>query len=69
VLQNLPNNETSIRKAVRSGAYGEIEIKSRHVPTNAEALRKKMTLAGTGRVTLMIARIDGRTRALLCHRI
>lgn len=69
VLANLPNNETDIRKVVRSGAYGELEIKSRHVPTNADAMRKKMTLNGTGRATLIIARVDGRTRALLCRRL
>lgn len=69
VIANLPNNETDIRKAVRTGDYGELEIKSRHVPTNADAMRKKMSLTGTGRATLIIARVDGRTRALLCRRI
>ncbi|WP_437223472.1 THUMP-like domain-containing protein [Planctomicrobium sp. SH661] len=69
VLFNLPNNETEIRKTIRQGNWGEVEIKSRHVPTNADAMRKKMSLTGKGPVTLIIARVDGRTRALVCRRV
>jgi Methylase of polypeptide chain release factors len=69
VLANLPNNETEIRKWVRKGDFGEIEIKSRHVPVNPDAMRKKMSLSGQGRITLIIARVDGRTRALFCQRV
>jgi len=69
VLANLPNNDREIRKAIRSMELGELEIKSRHVPTNVEAMRKKMTLTGSGKAVLIIARLDGRTRALICKRI
>ena len=69
VLANLANNPREIRKYFREHPVGEVEIKCRHVPTNADQLRKKLPLAGEGRATLFIAREGGRTRAIIARRI
>ncbi len=69
VLERLPNNTTEIRKSFRDHPKGEVEIKCRHVPTNADQLRKKLPLNGEGRVTLIIARLQGKTNAILAERI
>lgn len=69
VLAERPNNERTIRKAVRKFEAGEVEIKCRHVPINAEAVRRKLPLQGTGKLVLVFARIRGKTRAVLCRRV
>lgn len=69
VLQVLPNNIKEIRKYFRSNPIGEIEIKCRHVPVNAEQMRKKIPLTGQGRKTLLIARLQGKTKAVVAERI
>lgn len=69
VRESLPHNETQIRNYYREHPAGDLEIKSRHVPTNESALRKKIPLAGTGRTTLLIARLQGKTRAIAAQRV
>lgn len=69
VLANLANNPREIRKYFREHPVGEVEIKCRHVPVNADQLRKKLPLAGEGRTTLFIAREGGRTRAIIARRL
>lgn len=69
VVAELSNNIKEIKKYFRRHPIGDIEIKCRHVPTNAEQLRKKIPLTGTGRATLLIARLQGKTKALVAERI
>jgi predicted RNA methylase len=69
VIANLPNNNKEIKKYFRDHPVREVEIKCRHVPTNADQLRKKLPLKGTGRTTLFIARLQGKTRALIAERL
>ncbi|QDT32763.1 class I SAM-dependent methyltransferase [Thalassoglobus polymorphus] len=69
VLATLPNNAKEMRKYFRDHPVGEVEIKCRHVPTNADQLRKKLPLKGHGRATLFIARLQGKTKAVVAERV
>lgn len=69
VLAVLPNQIKEMRKYFRDHPAGEIEIKCRHVPTNADQLRKKLPRKGKGRTTLFIARLQGKTRAIIAERV
>jgi hypothetical protein len=68
VVAELPNNQRQIRRYFREADFGQVEVKSRHVPVDADALRRKLPLDGQGRGVLIFARIGGRTRALVCRR-
>lgn len=69
VVAELPNNDREIRAQVKAQHWHEIEIKCRHVPVKAAQVRQKLTLDGTGSGTLFIAKIQGRTRAILARRV
>ncbi len=69
VLEELPNNDRAIRDYFRKADAGEVEIKCRHVPIQAEAVRRKLPLAGTQKLVLVYARIQGKTRAVVCRRV
>jgi len=68
ILENLPNNPKQYRKAVRANSFGQIEIKCRHIPIDAEAVRRKLPLEGTRPGVLVFARQAGRARAFVCER-
>ena len=67
VLEELPNNERELRHAIRRQAWGVIEIKCRHVPVSAEAVRRKLPLEGKTSGVLLYAKIAGRTRCVLAQ--
>jgi len=69
VLADLPNNDRQIRRYFRDADFGQVEIKSRHVPIAADAVRRKLTLTGQQAGVLIFARVAGRTRALVCQRV
>ncbi|NOX54812.1 MAG: hypothetical protein GXP27_10305 [Planctomycetes bacterium] len=64
----VPNNDRAIRQAFRRFACHEIEIKSRHIPINADAIRRRLPRDGGARGVLIFARVAGKTRALICER-
>lgn len=68
VLENLPNNDREVRKAFRRHSFGQAEIKCRHVPIQAEAVRRKLPLEGEGVGTLIYTRQSGRTKVVICRR-
>ena len=68
VIATLPNNSKEIRRYFREHPTGEVEIKCRHIPVSADALRRRLSLTGTERRTLIIARVDGRAKAIVCQR-
>ncbi|MBX3439768.1 MAG: hypothetical protein KF861_19920 [Planctomycetaceae bacterium] len=68
LLADLPNNDRQIRRWFREHAFGQVEIKSRHVPIDADMVRRKLPLAGQNAGVLIFARVSGRTRALVCLR-
>ena len=69
VLEELPNNDRAIRDYFRKSDAGEVEIKCRHVPIQAETVRRKLPLGGTQKLVLVYARIQGKTRAVVCRRL
>jgi hypothetical protein len=68
-LAELPTNDRAIRDYFRDAPVGEVEIKCRHVPIQAEAVRRKLPRTGQGKAVLVFARIQGKTRAVVCRRI
>ena len=69
VLAELPNNERAIRDYFRNSSVGQLEIKCRHIPIDAESIRRRITLAGDEAAVLIFARIAGRSRAVVGRRI
>jgi len=69
VVDALPYREKTIREYFRDSVYGELEIKCRHTPVKIEQLRGKLNLTGDQKGVLMIARLAGKTRALVCTRV
>lgn len=65
----LPNNSREMRAAVRRRRWGSAEIKCRHVPTDADELRRRLPLEGDQAGVLFIARLADRTHAVLAHRL
>ncbi|WP_417389166.1 THUMP-like domain-containing protein [Gimesia sp.] len=68
ILEELPNNDREIRKYFRSANFGQLEIKCRRIPVGIESLRRKLSLKGEGAGVLIIARLQSRSRALVCER-
>ena len=69
VLADLPNNDREIRGYFREHGFGQVEIKCRHIPIEAEAVRRKLPLSGGGAAVLVFARVGGRSRAVVCRRL
>lgn len=67
VVANLPNNQRELRKYFRNANFGRVEIKCRHIPVDAESVRRRLPLEGDDPAVLIIARIEGRARALVCR--
>lgn len=68
VLESVPNNVKEIRRAVRRQSFGQIEIKCRHIPIQAEVVRRKLPLDGDQPGVLVFARQNGKARAVICRR-
>ncbi len=69
VLADLPNNDREVRGWLRTSDFGEIEIKCRHIPIQAEAVRRRLPLPGNKPGVLFYARCDGKARAIMARRI
>lgn len=68
VERTLPNNDRQVRQAVRAGGYGVLEIKCRHLPIDADAVRKRLPLEGQRSGVLFYLRCAGKARAVLAER-
>ncbi|HUG91523.1 MAG TPA: class I SAM-dependent methyltransferase [Planctomycetaceae bacterium] len=68
ILAELANNPREIRQSVREHGFGQIEIKARHIPIDAEAIRRRLPLEGREPGVLILARLRGKARVLLCRR-
>ncbi len=69
VLSNLPNNERDLKAWLRKSDVGSLEIKCRHIPIQADALRKKLPLDGTQQAVVIFARLEGKARIVTARRI
>lgn len=68
VLENLPNNDRDVRRAFGRHDFGQAEIKCRHIPIQAEAVRRKLPRKGQGVGTLIYTRQAGKTKVVVCRR-
>jgi SAM-dependent methyltransferase len=68
VVENLPNNQREIRQAFRRHPAQQVEIKCRHIPIQAEVVRRKLPLDGVDPAVLIFTRQSGKARAVLCRR-
>ena len=68
VLAELPHNERDLRAWLRTSDFGQIEIKCRHIPVQAETLRRRLPLPGDQPGVVIIARIDGKSRTICARR-
>jgi len=68
ILANLPNNERELKAWLRSSHIGQLEIKCRHIPIQADALRRRMMLTGDRDAVAVFARIAGKARILCARR-
>ncbi|MFH5804126.1 hypothetical protein [Alienimonas sp. DA493] len=65
-----PNNARRYRAAVGETGAGDVEVKCRHLPTNAAAVRRKLPLTPGGpRRTLIFAKLEGKASAVVCERV
>jgi hypothetical protein len=69
LLAELPNNDAEIRAYFRAADFGQVEIKCRHIPTDADGIRRRLPLPGTQPGVLIFARLAGKSRALVCRRV
>lgn len=69
VLADLPNNDRDLRAFLRSMRVASVEIKCRHIPVQAEALRRKLPLVPKGEsLAVIFARVAGKARILVARR-
>ncbi|MHC4880857.1 MAG: class I SAM-dependent methyltransferase [Planctomycetota bacterium] len=68
VLESLANNQKQVRRAVRRAGFGQVEIKCRHIPIDADAVRRKLPLDGTVPGVVTFARQAGKATAIVCCR-
>jgi len=68
VLESAPNNQKELRRAVRRSGFGQAEIKCRHIPIDAEAVRRKLPLVGSEPGVVVFARQSGKATAIVCRR-
>jgi THUMP domain-like/RNA cap guanine-N2 methyltransferase len=69
VLDVLPYKEKELRRYFREAEFGQLEIKCRHIRVPIETLRKKLRLEGDRPGVLIVARVTGISRAIICRRV
>lgn len=67
-LANLPNNERDLKRWVRESGVGTVEIKCRHIPIQADVLRRRLPLAGSVAGVIVFARLNGKARIIGARR-
>ncbi|QDU38308.1 RNA cap guanine-N2 methyltransferase [Maioricimonas rarisocia] len=68
VLDVVPFKDKALRGYFRAASFGQLEIKCRHVPVDASALRRKLRLDGSDAGVLIVARESGKARGVVCRR-
>ena len=67
-LTNLPNNERDLKAWLRKSEIGQLEIKCRHIPIQADVLRRKLPLSGSIPAVVLFARLEGKARIIGARR-
>ena len=69
VIEQLPFDERTIRKALSSRGIGVLEIKKRGVDLDPAVLRTRLAPKGSGSATLIVTRVGEKRIALLAERV
>lgn len=69
VLAVVPNNLRALRSWFRNSRVGQLEIKRRRIPVDIEKLRRELSLPGDEPGVLIVARIEGKARGVVCRRL
>ena len=69
VLANLPTSDREVRQWIRRSNIGQVEIKCRHIRVAMESYRRRLPLSGRDSAVIIVARIAGRARTLVCRRV
>ena len=68
VQTNLPNNERDLKAWLRTSGIGPLEIKCRHIPVQADVLRRRLPLTGSIPGVVIFARLNGKARIVGARR-
>lgn len=69
VIADLPLDEKTIKKELRTRRVGVLEVKKRGADIDPAVFRRKMSLSGPESATIVLTRVAGRHRALLVERV
>jgi hypothetical protein len=69
VCEILPNNPKAIRHAVHAAGLGEIELKARHIPLDADRVRRSLPRSGDSKGTLLWVRLAGKAAVVRAQRL
>jgi len=69
VLERLPMDEKTLKRAMRERGVGILEIKKRGVDVDPASLRKRLALTGDQAATVILTRVAGKHAALLVERV
>jgi SAM-dependent methyltransferase len=69
VIDTMPLDVKKLAARLAADGVGTVEIKKRGVDVDPAQFRKRLRLRGTGRVTLVLTRLEGRHTAILCERL
>lgn len=69
VIEDLPLDEKTIKRELKSRRVGVLEVKKRGADIDPAVFRKKMALSGPESATIVLTRVAGRHRALLVERV
>jgi hypothetical protein len=69
VLTNLPNNERDLKAWLRTSDIGQLEIKCRHIPIQADQMRRKLPITGSTPGVIVFARLNGKARIIGARRV
>jgi SAM-dependent methyltransferase len=70
VLDTMPLDVKQLAARLAADGIGTVEIKKRGVDVDPAQFRKRLRLhGGSGRVTLVLTRLEGRHTAILCERL
>lgn len=69
IMAELPNREQDLRAWVKRSDFGYVEIKCRHIPIQAETVRRGLKFTGNRPGVVIFARLAGRSRILCALRV
>lgn len=68
VVEPMPFSMKRLQAYVNSHGIGILEIKKRRFPMTPDAVRQKLKLKGSGKMTLILTRVGGEATAVFCQR-